>query len=466
MATLIFDGRVRRREEKTVQTMTILETPTELSIPKNRLRLEQLPFLNQLGEIIDGVLVMRHGFKGYPLKKSVSVQVNRVLDVGEKGICEYIFRSLVPQRPALIPWVLENKSLLELAAYMLRARSGSKMGFYGYTNTVSLYCRRLNTEPDQLIADVIRGGYPDPARIEKHRTFLQSCLNELGDVGRSPGRLRGYSRQIRTFYRVNGVELPKPKYLPKDRTVSKDRSPTQEELQHLIDLGDAREKFLVSLLGLSGLREGTVSMLSYAHVKQDLEAGIVPVHIRIQLDETKGQYCDYSTFIGPEAVHYLKVYLDSRRQGSADDGHHNQKLPPEEMRDDSPLIRDSLSKVPRPIGEKAIYRILHSLLHRAGLLKRNKNGGYDLRVHSIRKFFKTQLQSLGVGDPFIDYWMGNKKSVYSDMEMKGVDFHRELYSKAELSIRPREAGSKVDLLKQMVRSIGATPDEIREALQS
>jgi integrase len=465
MATLIFDRHSHRSEEKTVQPKTNLEAPKELAIIKNRLRLEELPFLSQLGEIVDGVLVMRRGFKGYPLKKSVSIQLDKILSVGETGLCKYIFESLVPQRPALIPWVLQNKTLLELAAYMLRARSGSKMGFYGYSNTLNLHCRRLNTEPDQLIADVTRGGYPDPARVEKHRTFLQSCLNELDDMGRSPGRLRGYSRQIRTFYRVNGVELPKPKYLPKDKTVSKDRSPTQEELQHLIDLGNAREKFLVSLLASTGLREGTVTLLTYRHVRQDLEAGVVPVHIRIELDETKGQYCDYSTFLGPECLHYLKVYLDERRRGTADDGHH-QQLPPEEIRDESPLIRDSLSKVPRPIGEKAIYRILHSLLHRAGLLKKNKNGGYDLRVHSIRKFFKTQLQSLGVGDPFIDYWMGHKTSVYSDMEMKGVNFHRDKYSSAGLWIRPREAGSKVDLLRQMVGSIGATPDEIREALQS
>jgi integrase len=465
MAILIRHRPFRETEEKTLQTETILEPLTELAIPKKQLLLQQLPFLNELGEIHDGVLVMRRGFKGYPLKTCVSVQIDKILDVGEIGICEYVFKSLVPQRPALIPWVLANKSLLELASYMLRAGSGSKMGLYGYVETLSLFCRRLNTEPEQLIADIVRGGYPDPARIEKHRTFLQSCLNELGDMGRSPGRLRGYARQVRTFYRVNGVELPKPKYLPKDRTVSKDRSPTQEELQHLIDLGNARERFLVSLLALSGLREGTVSLLTYAHVKQDLEAGVVPVHIRIQLDETKGQYCDYSSFIGPECIHYLKVYLEERKHGSLNDGH-GQKLPAEEIHDGSPLIRDSLSSEPRPIGEKAIYRILHSLLHRAGLLRKNKNGGYDLRVHSIRKFFKTQLQSLGVGDPFIDYWMGHKTSVYSDMEMKGVDFHRELYSKAGLSIRPREAGSKLDLLKQMVGSLGASQDEIREALQS
>jgi|SRR5437867_2137847 len=52
------------------------------------------------------------------------------------------------------------------------------------------------------------------------------------------------------------------------------------------------------------------------------------------------------------------------------------------------------------------------------------------------------------------------------MEMKGVGFHRNLYSKAGLYVRPQATNNKVDLLKQMVGSIGTSQDEIREALQS
>ncbi len=466
MATLIFDrARHRRAVEKTLQAQPILEQPIELALPRKQLRLEELPFLTQLGQAHNGVLVIVRGFKGYTLKTPVSVQLGKVLALGERGLCEYIFNSLVPTRPALIPWVLENRTAVELASYLLRARSGSKMGLYAYTNTLHMYCSRLNTGPDQLIADAFRRGYTDPERIEKHRGFLQSCLNELQDMGRSPGRMGGYARQIRTFYRCNGVELPKPKYLPSPKVVSRDRSPTQEELQLLIDLADARGKVIISTLALSGVRESTLVALRYSHVKKDLEANIVPVHIKVELDETKGGYCDYPTFLGPECVTYLRAYLNERRQGSLDDGH-GQEIPPEEITDDSPFIRDAQSKTIRPIGEKEVYRIVHRLLHKAGLLKRNKNGGYELRVHSIRKFFKTQLQACGVADCYIDFWMGHKTSVYSDMMMKGVEFHRELYSKAQLRIKPEATGSKVDLLKQMVESIGASEDEVREALQS
>ncbi len=262
--------------------------------------MEELPFLEQLGRVENGQLVLERSAKGYRLKKQVNVPLERVLALGQKSLAEYIFNSLISQRPQLIPWVLANKTLIELADYLLTARSGSKMGFYGYTNTVSLYCRRLETDPDQLISDVSPKGVPDPARLEKHRGFLQQCITELQDRGRSPGRLGGYTRQIRTFYRVNGVELPKPKKLPKPRIVSKDRAPTPEELQRVLDVADLRGKVIVSTLALGGFREETLSLLQYRHVKTDLEKGILPLHVHVDADETKGEYADFDTFLPAE----------------------------------------------------------------------------------------------------------------------------------------------------------------------
>ena len=191
----------------------------------------------------------------------------------------------------------------------------------------------------------------------------------------------------------------------------------------------------------------------------------LPVRIKIEADETKGQYADYDTFLGPEAAEYLRLYLNDRKRGSPDDGH-GQKIPPEELYDRSPLIRDSQSRLPKHLGEKQVYKLVHSLYHRAGLLKKNKNGGYELRVHSIRKFFKTQLMALGVGEAYVDYMMGHKGSTYHDIQMKGIEFLRKLYADARLSIRPQPRSNKVDLLKQMARTVGASPEEIAEALAS
>lgn len=42
------------------------------------------------------------------------------------------------------------------------------------------------------------------------------------------------------------------------------------------------------------------------------------MHIHVEADILKGRYGDYDTFLGPEAVDYLKLYLNQRRHGPPD----------------------------------------------------------------------------------------------------------------------------------------------------
>jgi len=237
--------------------------------------------------------------------------------------------------------------------------------------------------------------------------------------------------------------------------VRKDRAPKPEELQRLLDVADLREKVIISMLALGGLREGTLVRLQYRHVRDDLEKGIIPLHIYVEAEITKGRYHDYDAFLGSEAFAFLKLYLDKRRQGSPDG-----KIPPETIHDDSPLIRDAQSSKPRPVGEKQIYKLIHGLYHKAGLLKQNNNGGYDLRVHSIRKFFKTQMMALGVQSDYIDYMMGHTVDTYHDIQSKGVEFLRNIYANASLFIKPRAQVSKIEMVKEFVRGLGLNPEDI------
>jgi site-specific recombinase XerD len=428
---------------------------TELLLKPRKLTLQELPFLQSLGTVEGDTISLERSPKGYKLKTPVTVPVDRLLTVGQRGLAEYIINSLIAQRPRLIPWVLENQSLIELARYLLRSRSGSLMGFYVYTNTVHQYSTRLGFSPDQIITDVTpTSGQLGPTRIKKHRRFLEDCLAELQDQGRSPGRIHSYAKHIRTFYRINEVEIPCPN-LPRPTVVRKDRAPKPEELQRLLDIADLREKVAISMLALGGFREGTLVRLRYSHVHEDIERGIVPIHIHVEAAITKGKYHDYDTFLGAEAATYLKLYLDKRRQGSPDE-----KIPPEEISDDSPLIRDVQSAKPRPVGEKQLYKMIHGLYHEAGLLRKDGNGGYDLRVHSIRKFFKTQLMALGIQPDYVDYMMGHTVDVYHDIQSKGIEFLRNVYASAGLSIKPKTRHTKIDMLKEMMRAWGLEPEKI------
>ena len=217
------------------------------------------------------------------------------------------------------------------------------------------------------------------------------------------------------------------------------------------------------MLALGGFREGTLVKFKYRHVRDDLEKGIVPLHIHIEADITKGKYHDYDTFIGKEAAAYLREYIETRRLGSPDG-----KIPPENLTDESPLIRNENGPDPKRIGGKQIYKLVHNLYFKAGLLKRGYGGSYSLKVHSIRKYFKTQLLALGVQADYVDYMMGHTIDVYHDIQMKGIDYLRNIYAASGLCIEPKTQTSKIDALKEIIRAWGLNPEEIltREAMST
>jgi hypothetical protein len=162
-----------------------------------------------------------------------------------------------------------------------------------------------------------------------------------------------------------------------------------------------------------------------------------------------------------EAVDYLKLYLQMRRKGT-------NKIPPENIHDESPLIRNMRTPRPIPISTTAVYTIIHKLYQQAGLISQGESLGkrHDICVHSIRKYFKTQLMALNVQPDYIEYMMGHTISTYHDIEMKGVEFLRGIYAASGLSIKPKTRINKIDALKEIIRAWGLNPDEIltREAM--
>jgi integrase len=249
------------------------------------------------------------------------------------------------------------------------------------------------------------------------------------------------------------VSLP---YHLSGRRVSYDRAPKPEELQKLLDVADfLRDRVVVSMLGLGGFREGTLSKLQYRHVKHDLENNILPLHIHVKAEITKMKYGDYDTFLSPEAVNLLKSYLGQRRRGSPCG-----KIPPETITDYSRLIRGIQRKKPKAISEKQIYNVVHNLYFKADLLEKpTRANRYNLCAHSIRKFFRTQMTALGVPTEYVEYMMGHIQNTYHDIQMKGIEFLRNIYASSGLSIKPKIAVSKIDFLKEIIRAWGKNPEE-------
>lgn len=99
-------------------------------------------------------------------------------------------------------------------------------------------------------------------------------------------------------------------------------------------------------------------------------------------------------------------------------------------------------------------------------MKHNKDHIYDLKVQSIRKYFKTQMITLGVQSGYVDYMMGHTVDTYHDIQSLGVEKLRSIYASASLSIKPKTKTSKIDLIKEYIRALGVNPEAIltREAL--
>jgi len=272
--------------------------------------------------------------------------------------------------------------------------------------------------------------------------------------GLAPGTISNHVKGVRALYRANGVKLELPYRLSR-RVMYSDRAPTQEELRRMLEHAGLRGKAVLTMLALGGFRVGTLVRLRYRHIRKDLENGVRPVHVHVEAEITKGNYGDYDTFLGTEAVDALDLYLEERRRGKL----YGVKQP-EEIDDDSPLIRNQQAQEIRPLTPGAIHRIIHDLLLKTDLIKKKPQPRYELRPHSIRKFFRTQLAALGVNTDSVDYMMGHKLDTYADVKMLGVEKLRQIYARSGLSIKPKTEISKLSMLKEFTRSIGLDPEHI------
>jgi len=68
--------------------------------------------------------------------------------------------------------------------------------------------------------------------------------------------------------------------------------------------------------------------------------------------------------------------------------------------------------------------------------------------------------SLGVQSDYVDYMMGHTVSTYHDIQSNGVEFLRNLYASATLSIMPKPRGWELDALKAFARGLGLEPEKV------
>ena len=392
----------------------------------------------------------------YHLDTPVSIPLQKVLAAHDAKLVDYVIRSLLTSTPRLIIFVFDNKTMIKVADHLLRNCSGSLATFENYASAVKRYSGWLNHSPDAIIQDLqIEDDEPDKIRAKNHRQFLKDFLAELQDAGLAPNSITSTFRAVHSYYNINGAKAVRLDQPLKQRKTFKDRAPKPEELVLMLDSGDHRDSFIIAALATGGFREETLSKLKYRHIKEDYEANRIPLHVHVEAAIVKGKYGDYDTFLNREAVNYLRLYLKQRQKGG-------RFFAPEVLTDESPLIRNRCraNKI-LPASTQTIYRTVHDIAVECGVAKKlSFSRMYDVREHSIRKYFKTQLSASSINDEIIEYMMGHITSTYEDTQSLGIDKLRELYASANVTIRKATKLSKIEQIKEMIRACGENPEQI------
>jgi integrase len=420
---------------------------------------------------LQGLITITWSPCGKRLKKPISINIPKTSTIGEKALLQFVIEAFSWKFPTLIQFSFDNDSMMNLIKHFYRHSIRSVSSLYQYVYGVYRFSEWACKNPDDIIADLVDdSGVASHRKINAFIDVIDAYLGDLTAQGLSPCTISNYIKAVKTFCKTNKIALSLP-FTVKTRVKHPDRAPKPEELAKVIDIADLRGKVIVSMMALAGFREGTLAKLRYSHIREDYEANRIPIHIHVEAEITKGKYHAYDTFIGQEAVQYLRAYLELRKRGC-------KNIPHEQIVDNSPLIRNANTKHMQPISQNAIYKIIHDLFFQAGLIvkteykskthvKREKvRTRYRLRPHSIRKYFRTQLGFLNtIPVDYIEYMMGHTVSTYNDVK-HNIEKLRGLYASSGLSIRPKTKQSKIEQLKLIIEAWGMNPNEIltRETL--
>ncbi len=181
----------------------------------------------------------------------------------------------------------------------------------------------------------------------------------------------------------------------------------------IIMLASLRERAYMVVMAQSGLRPCTISKLKVGDVEQILQLETpIPCKIDVRKEIEKGQLGKgHPSFIGEDGVKYLKMYLATRINLTAESWLF--------VAGQNSLCEKSVSNTFRKCAKK---------LNQSGALnyKIRSQKPSELRLYSLRKFFRKFANQMGF--EHVNYLM-NHKTNGSDANYtpQDAEFYRELY---------------------------------------
>jgi len=305
--------------------------------------------------------------------------------------------------------------------------SGSLQTEEQYARCLKLFCEWVGKNPDELIAEREEQIKSEDKRIQRkaEENLKAFCLYLKREKGIS---FDIFHSAVRSFYRYNYnplmVRTPKTSF----DTI---KPVTIEDLRVVDMASDERRRFFIRFLKDSGMSREDAVEVTYGDIKSQFERG--EQFIRINAKRRK-EGINYETFIGPNTVDALKVYLRIRKNSG------------EKISDKTYLIATKRGKKMSPTTLTI------------DLMRLGKKVGVELSPHRLRKFFETYLSLAKIHPTTLKYWMGHKLS--GDIEARYI-----IPPSPEQKNLYMEAYPKIDIVGEQLseeeRRIQATFDNLR-----
>lgn len=324
------------------------------------------------------------------------------------------------------------------------SHSDSKGTRERYKAYLILFCNFIGKTPEQIVEEYEgKTSVTDREIMRKHAQLIQAFESHLYEKGYAPCTISSRIAAIRSFYKRNDlllgfVTVPRPRVLYHNRDI------THEEIKLILSASRPRERAYYTIIAQSGLRPETICNLRLKHIKEDLINGQIPCKIEIPEEITKGKYHSYFTFIGEEAVKYLKAYLNTR---------------PQLNNEDFLFAKEGTTEQTNPHSLSNMFRRTVEKLKTRGSMdteQKERNKPRNIRLYNLRKFFRKHSHQAGF--ELVQFWMGHTVSAGQDDHYRPTDieFHRKVYAEKAMpflrleSATPTETDKTItDLKKQL-----------------
>ncbi|MEM3696299.1 MAG: site-specific integrase [Candidatus Bathyarchaeia archaeon] len=328
-------------------------------------------------------------------------------------------------------WAKQFKTVQRLFERLAAKKSGSKRTERIYSRNLMLWHEFSGLNPDETVAKWETEAKADLDKaLEDWDVKLDLFVNWLV-------KNRGFTKNVASSVHATVKSLIKYNCrikldigTPSVGIIEGLKPLTIEEFKKIDNVATVQQRWIIRGLKDSGMSREDFIELTYGDIKRDFEKGEQFIHIHVI---RRKEQVRYETWLGPNAIEVLRLYLDLRRK-RGETINDNTPLTVSNRKPYEKLGLDCLSKIVERLGEKV---------------------GVKASPHRIRKLFETYM-ALEIRHPIIlRYWMGHKLKM-SDIESRYVipseNIQRDIYAKAYHLIDLQPKPEHDELLKAEIKA--------------